>query len=72
MLIKLTAFHLDTGDANPMAPKTFEEYTLWVQRGAERGFKALDLGCGVVRFVSDNPQERCVFTARLMAGCDNG
>lgn len=66
MRISIRAFHLDTGEVTPLAPKDLGDYTAWVERGNARGFKALDMGDGIVRFVSSHPDEKVVFTAKAV------
>ncbi|MBP5462463.1 MAG: hypothetical protein J6Y20_10090 [Lachnospiraceae bacterium] len=46
-----------------MTPKDLYEYTAWVERGAARGYRAYDLGDGVIRLTSDKPGNPVVFTA---------
>lgn len=63
MRIFIKAFHPDTGRITDMTPKDLYEYTAWVERGAARGYRAYDLGDGVIRLTSDKPGNPVVFTA---------
>lgn len=62
----IKAYHPDTGTVHDMAPKDMFEFIQWVQRGIDRGYKAYDLGDGIVRFNSNKPGNPVVFTVKLV------
>ena len=66
MSIAIKAYHPETGEVHDMAPKDLSEFSAWVIRGAARGYKSFDLGNGIVRFMSEQPGNPVVFTAKIV------
>ena len=64
--IAIKAFHPDTGRVHDMDPKDLVEYSEWIVRAGNNGYKPCDIGCGVVRFVSNHPGQTIVFTAKVI------
>ena len=64
--IAIKAFNPYTGEVHDLDPKDINEYTAWVERGVNRGYKAYNIGPDTVRFISNEPGNILVFTAKVI------
>ena len=57
IMVAMKAYHPDTGVVHNMDTKNLIDFSAWVDRGRDRGYKPFPAGNGVIRFVSNKPLE---------------